>query len=37
MDDKPPLFNSWKTWYQLVMGALIIQVIIYFLITKSYS
>jgi hypothetical protein len=35
--EKPPLFQSWNTWYWLVLGAMIIQVIIYFLISNSYS
>jgi hypothetical protein len=36
-EEKPPLFRSWKTWYKLVLGVLLIQVIVYFLITKYFS
>ncbi len=36
-EEKPPLFESWNTWYKIVLGTMLIQVIIYFLITKSFS
>jgi hypothetical protein len=36
-EEKPPLFQSWKTWYKLVLAVMLIQVIVYFLITKSFS
>jgi len=36
-DEKPPLFRSWKTWYQLVLAAMLMQVVVYFLITKYFS
>jgi hypothetical protein len=36
-DDKPPLFRSWKTWYKLVLLVMLIQVVIYYLITSSFS
>ena len=35
-EEKPPVFKSWKGWYWLVMGALAFQIIIYFLITRSF-
>jgi len=34
---KPPLFRSWKGWYWLVMMTMVVQVIIYLLITQSFS
>jgi hypothetical protein len=37
IEDKPPLFQSWRTWYKLVLAVLLIQVIVYFLITTSFS
>jgi hypothetical protein len=36
-EEKPPVFRKWSTWYWLLLGALVIQVIIYYLITVSYS
>jgi len=36
-DDKPPLFRLWSSWYWLVAATLIGQIILYFLITKSFS
>lgn len=37
MEEKPPLFQSWSTWYWLVLGAMMVQVIIYFLISQSFA
>lgn len=36
-EEKPPLFHSWKTWYKLILAVMLIQVVVYFLITKSFS
>ena len=36
-EEKPPLFQSWKTWYKLVLAAMLIQVTAYYLITKYFS
>jgi hypothetical protein len=36
-EEKPPLFQSWKTWYWLVFGAMIVQVILFFWISKSFA
>jgi len=36
-EEKPPLFESWKTWYKLVLAVMLIQVIVYFLITTAFS
>lgn len=36
-EEKPPIFNSWKGWYLLVIGFLFIQIVIYFFITRSFS
>lgn len=32
-DEKPPLFRRWSTWYGLVLGLLLIQIIVYYLLT----
>lgn len=36
-DDKPPLFASWRGWYVLVSLVLLIQIILYLLITRSFA
>jgi hypothetical protein len=36
-DERPPVFKQWRTWYALVLGALIIQIIIYLVITLTLS
>ncbi len=37
LDDKPPVFKSWRTWYLLVLGALFIQIILYLWLTLTYA
>jgi Mg2+ and Co2+ transporter CorA len=37
MDEKPPLFQTWKSWYWLVLGFMILQVIVYFWISNSFA
>jgi len=36
-EEKPPVFQTWGPWYRLVLGAMILQVLLYYLITLSYS
>ncbi len=36
-ESKPPLFSSWSTWYWLVTGVMVAQLIIYLIITISFS
>jgi hypothetical protein len=36
-EEKPPVFNSWKGWYWLLMIVLSIQIIAYFIITQSFA
>lgn len=36
-DEKPPVFSSWKGWYVLVMSVALVQLIIYFIITRSFQ
>jgi hypothetical protein len=36
-DQKPPLFKSWKSWYIIVLGVLVVQFILYVIITKAFS
>jgi len=35
--EKPPVFSSWKGWYWLVMLFALIQMVVYHLITQSFS
>jgi len=32
-----PFFNSWKTWYMVVIGFLIVLIILFYLFTKHFS
>ncbi len=36
-EEKPPIFRSWKGWYLLVLLTMVVQVIVYLLITESFS
>jgi hypothetical protein len=36
-NEKPPVFPSWRGWYTLVLGVLLVQIILYYLITQSFS
>lgn len=35
--EKPPLFKSWFGWYALILGVLLVQIIIYRLLTVAFS
>ena len=35
--EKPPVFKNWKDWYWLVLGVTLVQFVIYFLITQSFT
>lgn len=35
-NEKPPILGSWKNLYFLLTGALILQIILYYLITISF-
>lgn len=36
-NETPPIFSSWKQWYWLVLGALVVQVVLYFWLTRSFA
>ncbi|MEN9549277.1 MAG: hypothetical protein RIR12_1868 [Bacteroidota bacterium] len=36
-NDKPPLFNTWTSWYLLVIAILLILVVLFFLLTKRFA
>ncbi len=35
--DKPPVFQSWSHWYWLLLGALFIQVVLFYWLTAFFS
>lgn len=35
--DHPPVFKSWRGWYLLVIGFLLLLIILFYLLTKTYS
>ena len=36
-DKKPPVLGSWRNLYLLVLGALVLQIIIYYGITRYFE
>ncbi|WP_262899472.1 hypothetical protein [Chryseosolibacter histidini] len=36
-EDKPPVFASWRSWYTLVLGVLVIQMLLYYWLTRSFA
>lgn len=36
-NERPPVFSRWSGWYWLVMGVMAVQVVIYLIITYSFS
>ena len=35
--EKPPVFKSWKGWYMLVLAVLVLQIILYRILTMAFS
>ena len=35
--EKPPLFNSWMGWYVLVLSVLVLQIILYRILTVAFA
>jgi hypothetical protein len=35
--DKVPLFKSWTQWYALVIGVLIVLIILFYWLTKTFA
>jgi len=35
--ENPPVFKKWSHWYGLLLGALVVQIILYLWLTISYS
>lgn len=36
-EDKIPLLSSWKGWYSLVLGVLVVLIIAFYFFTKHYA
>lgn len=36
-DDKPPFLRTWKNWYLLLMILLLLQIIVYAVLTRIYT
>lgn len=36
-EEQPPVFNSWKGWYWLVAWVMLSQLVMYLLISQSFS
>jgi hypothetical protein len=37
IDERPPLFRTWRGWYLLLIGFLLGQIILFLLFTKYFS
>jgi len=35
-EGKPPVFKSWNSWYRLVLGFFILQVIVFYFLTSAF-
>jgi len=35
-DDKPPIFTTWRQWYWILIGVLVLQVVVYYWLTQSF-
>lgn len=36
-DEKPPVFNTWNSWYWLVLAVMGLQVILFALLTSRFA
>jgi hypothetical protein len=36
-EQKPPLFKNWSTWYWIVMGVMISQVVLFSWLTQLFT
>jgi hypothetical protein len=34
--EKIPVFKTWKQWYIVVLAILVIQIVLYYIVTQSY-
>jgi hypothetical protein len=36
-NDRVPLFKSWKGWYALVIGVLVLLIVLFYWLTKTFA
>lgn len=36
-DEKPPILGSWKNMYILVIGTLFVLILVFYILTKTFS
>jgi hypothetical protein len=36
-EEKPPLFNSWSSWYWILLGVMLAQVLVFTWLTQLFS
>jgi len=36
-DEKPPLLPSWRAWYAVVLGTLVLLIVLFFAFTKAFA
>ncbi len=36
IENKVPLFGAWRRWYAFLLGFLVVQIILYYLLTNHY-
>ncbi len=37
MEEKPPVFTSWNSWYWLVVWVMALQVVLFYFLTQSFQ
>jgi hypothetical protein len=35
--EKPPVFKAWSGWYALILTVLVLQIIVYYLLTVAFA
>jgi hypothetical protein len=35
--EKPPVFKAWSGWYALILSVLVLQIILYYLLTVAFA
>ena len=36
-EEKPPLFNNWSSWYWILLGTMLAQVLVFTWLTQLFS
>lgn len=37
MEEKPPVFRAWTHWYWFVMGVLVLEIILFYWLSRSFT